>query len=39
MPERRAPVTAFAPHSAAAHCYEALWSELDGTDATDHRQG
>ena len=28
MPERRAPVTAFAPNSAAALWYEALWSEL-----------
>jgi len=31
MAERRAPVTAFAPHSAAAQCYEALWGELNGT--------
>ncbi|MDI3313288.1 MAG: ParA family protein [Mycobacterium sp.] len=28
MAERRAPVTAFAPHSPAALCYQALWSEI-----------
>jgi cellulose biosynthesis protein BcsQ len=28
MAERRAPVTAFAPRSAAAQCYEALWGEV-----------
>jgi chromosome partitioning protein len=30
MAERRAPVTAFAPHSPAALCYEALWGEING---------
>jgi chromosome partitioning protein len=30
MAERRSPVTAFAPHSAAAQSYEALWGELNG---------
>ncbi|MBS4728157.1 ParA family protein [Mycobacterium sp. SM1] len=34
MAERRAPVTAFAPHSPAALCYQALWSELNGTKTT-----
>jgi chromosome partitioning protein len=34
MAERRAPVTAFAPHSVAAQCYEALWGELNGTKTT-----
>lgn len=29
MAEQRAPVTAFAPHSVAAKCYEALWYEID----------
>lgn len=28
MAEHRAPVTAVAPHSPAAHCYKALWSEI-----------
>lgn len=28
MAEHRAPVTASAPHSPAAHCYKALWSEI-----------
>jgi chromosome partitioning protein len=28
MAEHRAPVTAFAPHSHAAQCYEALWHEV-----------
>ena len=28
MAEHRAPVTAFAPHNAAALCYKALWSEI-----------
>ena len=28
MAEERAPVTAFAPHHAAALCYKALWSEI-----------
>ena len=28
MPERRAPVTAFAPTSRAAQCYRALWAEV-----------
>jgi hypothetical protein len=28
MAEHRAPVTAAAPHSPAAHCYKALWSEI-----------
>jgi hypothetical protein len=31
MAERRAPVTAFAPYSPAAQCYEALWGELNGS--------
>jgi chromosome partitioning protein len=31
MAEHRGPVTAFAPHSAAAHCYRALWSEITGS--------
>ncbi len=31
MAVQRAPVTAFAPSSAAAHCYEALWAELKRT--------
>jgi cellulose biosynthesis protein BcsQ len=30
MAEHRAPVTAFAPHSAASHCYRALWAEITG---------
>jgi chromosome partitioning protein len=30
MAEYRAPVTAFAPHSTAAKCYEALWHEVNG---------
>jgi chromosome partitioning protein len=30
MAEQRAPVTAFAPHSHAAQCYEALWREVNG---------
>jgi chromosome partitioning protein len=34
MAEQRAPVTAFAPHSAAAHFYEALWAEVIGADVT-----
>jgi chromosome partitioning protein len=34
MAEERAPVTAFAPHSPAALCYEALWSELNRTKTT-----
>lgn len=29
MAERRAPVPVFAPRSAAAACYEALWAELE----------
>ena len=29
MAEYRAPVTAFAPHSTAAKCYEALWHEVN----------
>jgi chromosome partitioning protein len=32
MAEQRAPVTAFAPHSAAAYCYKALWAEVVGAD-------
>jgi chromosome partitioning protein len=32
MAEQRAPVTAFAPYSAAALCYEALWDELKATE-------
>jgi chromosome partitioning protein len=28
MAEQRAPLTAFAPHHAAALCYKALWSEI-----------
>ncbi|MGH3554508.1 MAG: ParA family protein [Mycobacterium sp.] len=32
MAEHRAPVTAFAPHSVAARCYEALWGEVNGTE-------
>jgi len=32
MAEQRAPVTAFAPHSVAAKCYEALWYEVNGAD-------
>ncbi len=32
MAEQRAPVTAFAPHNAAALCYEALWSEITASD-------
>jgi chromosome partitioning protein len=31
MAEHRAPVTAFAPHSSASHCYKALWSEINGS--------
>lgn len=31
MAERRAPVTAFAPQSAGASCYEALWEEINAT--------
>jgi chromosome partitioning protein len=31
MAEHRGPVTAFAPHSAASHCYRALWSEINGS--------
>ncbi len=34
MAEHRAPVTAFAPHSAASHCYRALWAEVNGADVT-----
>jgi cellulose biosynthesis protein BcsQ len=30
MAEQRAPVTAFAPYSVAAKCYEALWHEVNG---------
>jgi cellulose biosynthesis protein BcsQ len=30
MAEHRAPVTAFAPHSVASHCYGALWAEVNG---------
>jgi chromosome partitioning protein len=30
MAEQRAPVTAFAPYSVAAKCYEALWYEVNG---------
>jgi chromosome partitioning protein len=30
MAEQRAPVTAFAPHSTATKCYEALWREVNG---------
>jgi chromosome partitioning protein len=29
MAEERAPVTAFAPHSAAARCYKTLWAEVN----------
>jgi cellulose biosynthesis protein BcsQ len=29
MAEQRAPVTAFAPYSVAAKCYEALWDEVN----------
>lgn len=29
MAEQRAPVTAFAPHSVAAKCYESLWYEVN----------
>ncbi|MGH3531362.1 MAG: ParA family protein [Mycobacterium sp.] len=32
MAEHRAPVTAFAPHSVAARCYEELWGEVNGTE-------
>jgi chromosome partitioning protein len=32
MAVQRSPVTAFAPGSAAAHCYEALWAELNRTE-------
>lgn len=32
MAEYRAPVTAFAPNSVATKCYEALWSELNGSE-------
>ena len=32
MAEQRAPVTAFAPHSVAAMCYEALWHEVNGAN-------
>jgi chromosome partitioning protein len=32
MAEQRAPVTAFAPHSVAAKCYEALWYEVNGAN-------
>jgi cellulose biosynthesis protein BcsQ len=32
MAEYRAPVTAFAPNSVASKCYEALWSELNGSE-------
>jgi hypothetical protein len=34
MAEQRAPVTAFAPHSAAARCYKALWAEVNGAEVT-----
>jgi chromosome partitioning protein len=34
MAEQRAPVTAFAPHSAASHCYQALWSEVNHAEFT-----
>jgi cellulose biosynthesis protein BcsQ len=34
MAEQRAPVTAFAPHSAAARCYRALWAEVNGAEVT-----
>jgi chromosome partitioning protein len=30
MAEQRAPVTAFAPYSVAAKCYQALWDEVSG---------
>jgi chromosome partitioning protein len=33
MAVHRAPVTAFAPHSHAAECYEALWGELNGAES------
>jgi cellulose biosynthesis protein BcsQ len=32
MAEQRAPVTAFAPHSQAAQCYEALWREVNNAE-------
>jgi chromosome partitioning protein len=32
MAEQRAPVTAFAPHSAASRCYQALWGEVNGAE-------
>lgn len=32
MAEHRAPVTAFAPHSHAAQCYEALWREVNDAE-------
>jgi cellulose biosynthesis protein BcsQ len=35
MAEQRAPVTAFAPHSAAARCYQALWGEVNGAEPVD----
>ncbi len=34
MAEQRSPVTAFAPHSTATRCYEALWGELNGAETT-----
>lgn len=33
MAEQRAPVTAFAPHSTATRCYEALWGEIDRAES------
>ena len=35
MAEQRAPVTAFAPHSAASRCYQALWGEVNGAEPVD----
>ena len=35
MAEQRAPVTAFAPHSAASRCYKALWGEVNGAEPLD----
>jgi hypothetical protein len=32
MAEQRAPVTAFAPNSAASRCYKALWGEVNGAE-------
>jgi len=35
MAEKRAPVTAFAPHSGASYCYEELWAEVSGAEVVE----